>query len=78
MDWHDFIVSTPGVLGGKPAVKGTRLSADFILGLFAAGWTTATVLEQYPSLSDDAIRAVFAYAADVLQDESVFPLPAAN
>ena len=64
MEWRDYIVSTPGVLGGKPAVKGTRLSADFILGLFAAGWTMATVVENYPSLNETSVRAVFAYAAD--------------
>ena len=43
--WPDFIVSDPEVLGGKPVVRGTRLAVDFLLGLFAAGWTQQQVLE---------------------------------
>lgn len=39
MDWRKYIASDPKVLAGKPAVKGTRLSVEFILGLMAKGWT---------------------------------------
>ncbi len=39
MDWRKYIHSNPNILLGKPVVKGTRLSVEFILGLFAAGWT---------------------------------------
>lgn len=72
--WTDHITSDPRILGGKPVVRGTRLAIDFILGLFAAGWTQDQVLENYPSLNPDALRAVFAYAADVLHEEVVFPV----
>lgn len=64
MDWRGYIHSDPEVLLGKPVVKGTRLAVDFILRLFAAGWTESQVLENYPTLSPEALRAVFAFAAE--------------
>ncbi|MBI4743367.1 MAG: DUF433 domain-containing protein, partial [Actinobacteria bacterium] len=39
MDWRKFIHSDPEILLGKPTVRGTRLSVEFILGLFAENWT---------------------------------------
>lgn len=73
MDWREHIVTDPEVAAGKPVVRGTRLTVEFVLGLFAAGWTEDQVLENYPALTNEAIRAVFAYAADVLGEETVFP-----
>jgi uncharacterized protein (DUF433 family) len=64
MDWHDFIHSDSEVLAGKPVVRGTRLSVDFLLGLLATGWTTAEILENYPGLTPESLRAVFAFASD--------------
>ncbi|HEX5760003.1 MAG TPA: DUF433 domain-containing protein [Thermoanaerobaculia bacterium] len=72
MDWHAYIDSDPEIVGGKPVVKGTRLAVEFLLGLFAAGWTLEQVLENYPALSPEALRAVFAFAAESLQDESFY------
>ena len=74
MDWRQHIITDPQVLAGKPVIRGTRLALDFVLGLFAAGWTEAQVLENYPSLTSDGVRAVFAYAAEILQDESLYPV----
>lgn len=78
MNWHDYIASNPKVLGGKPAVSGTRLAVDFILRLFAAGWSREQVLDSYPSLTPESLQAVFAYAAEVLKDDAIYPLPAAS
>ena len=64
MDWQTYIHSDPEILSGKPVVKGTRLAVDFILGLFAVGWTEQQVLENYPTLTPQSLRAVFDYAAD--------------
>lgn len=64
MDWKTDIHSDPKVLLGKPVIKGTRLSVEFILGLFAEGWTEQQVLESYPTLNAIGIRAVFAFAAE--------------
>jgi uncharacterized protein (DUF433 family) len=49
---------------GKPIVKGTRLAAEFILKLYAAGWTEQQILENYPTLTSEALRAVFAFLAE--------------
>jgi uncharacterized protein (DUF433 family) len=71
MTWHAHITADPAVLAGKPVVRGTRLAVDFLLGLFAAGWTHDQVLASYPQLSPEALRAVFAYAAEVTHDEAL-------
>ena len=63
MNWQEHIHVDSAVLAGKPVVTGTRLSVDFLLGLFAEGWTEPHVLENYPQLSHDSLQAVFAFAA---------------
>lgn len=71
MQWKDHIYSDPKVLMGKPVVKGTRLSVVFILGLFSNGWTEEQVLENYPQLSKESLRAVFAYVKECMEDEMI-------
>ncbi len=78
MNWRDHIHSDPAVLVGKPVVRDTRLAADFLLGLFAAGWTHEQVLESYPQLSAEALRAVFAFAAEAMHEESFYTIPLAH
>lgn len=51
-------------------IRGTRLRADFLLGLFGQGWTMDQVLESYPHLTAEQLCAVFAYAADALRGET--------
>jgi uncharacterized protein (DUF433 family) len=74
MDWHNYIHSDPAILSGRPVVKDTRLSVEFILKLFANGWTEEQVLRNYIKLTPDSLRAVFAYAAEGLMAENFFPL----
>lgn len=74
MTWTDHISADPAILGGKPVVKGTRLAVDFILGLLAEGWTRDQLLANYPQLTDQALQAVFAYAAEVLHDHILLPV----
>lgn len=69
MDWRHRIHSDPDILSGKPVVEGTRLSVEFLLRLFAAGWTEEQVLENYPNLKKEDLLAVFAYAAEAAQEE---------
>lgn len=71
MNWKDYIHSDPKILVGKPVVKGTRLSVVFILGLFSSGWTEQQVLENYPQLTKESLRAVFAYVQECMEDEIV-------
>jgi len=75
MDWQAYIHSDPDILAGKPVVKGTRLSVEFVLGLFASGWTEQQVLENYPTLTLEALRAVFAYTAESVQHEALYTIP---
>jgi uncharacterized protein (DUF433 family) len=74
VDWRKTIASDPEVLMGKPLVKGTRLSVEFILSLFAEGWTEGRVLEEYSNLTAENIRAVFAFATECMREESLYPL----
>jgi len=75
VDWRDHIHSDPGILVGKPVVRGTRLSVEFVLRLFAAGWTEDEVLESYPTLTPEGLRAIFAYAAEGVEHERLYRLP---
>ena len=72
MDWQEYIHSDPKILSGKLVVRDTRLSVEFLLGLFGAGWTQEQVLENYPNLSTESLRAVFAFAATAARDERLF------
>lgn len=75
MDWREHIHSDPKVLLEKPVVKGTRLSVEFLLELFAAGWTEQQVLDNYPTLTHEALRAVFAFATESMREVSLYALP---
>ena len=67
MSWQDRIVIDPGVLSGKPIVKGTRLAVEFVVELLAQGWTEAEILKNYPGITREDILACLAYASDVLK-----------
>lgn len=73
-DWQDRIVADPSVLVGKPVVKGTRLAVEFIVELLASGWTESQVLESYPGLTTEDIRACLAFAADQISQLRMYPL----
>jgi uncharacterized protein (DUF433 family) len=74
MTWQEHIHADPAIAGGKPVIRGTRLAVDFVLDLLAAGWTREQLASNYPGLTDEALRAVFAYAAAALQDQTLHPL----
>jgi len=73
--WTDRIVIDEAVLTGKPVIKGTRLAVEFIIDLLAHGWTDPEILENYPGIVVDDIRACLAYASTTLHAEKVYPLP---
>ena len=74
MSWQDHIRVDPGVLVGKPVVKGTRIAVELVVELMANGWTQEQILESYPQLTAEDIRACLAYASEVLHSERVYPL----
>jgi uncharacterized protein (DUF433 family) len=73
MDWTAHIRAEPKIAGGKPVVAGTRLSVEFLLGLLAEGWSFEQILENYPTLTRESLQAVFAFAAETLGDEVMYP-----
>lgn len=76
MDWRERIAADPKVMVGKPVVKGTRLTVEFIVELLAAGWSFTDILEEYPGLSGEDVTACLYYAHDVLKDVKEYPLKA--
>ena len=59
------IVCDKNILTGKPVIKGTRLAVEFIIGLLAHGWTETEILENYPHIVQEDIRACLTYAKDI-------------
>ena len=66
------ITTDPNVCGGKPTVRGTRIMVRNILGMVAGGYTVDRIVEAYPELAPDDVRAALEYAADVIDEEQVF------
>lgn len=63
------IVSDPAILGGKPCIKGTRISVEFILELFASGASRDDIIQAYPHLTAEDIEEALRYAAHFLDNE---------
>ena len=68
---HARIAGDPSAMMGKPCVKGTRITVELILRKLGAGRSFADILEAYPQLTEDDLRAALAFAADYLQHEIV-------
>jgi len=62
------------IFGGKPIIRGRRLAVEHMLGMLAAGDTTQTLLDAYPWLEPDDIRACLLYARKVVGEERIEPL----
>jgi uncharacterized protein (DUF433 family) len=63
MSWREHITVDPAVMGGKPCIRGTRVTVGMILGMLAADHTTDHVLQLYPYLKAGDIRAALEYGA---------------
>jgi len=70
--WQDYIISDKQILLGKPGIKVTRISVELILELLSAGWTETQLLESYPNLSSNSLRAVFSYLKIVCNRNYIF------
>lgn len=68
------IVINPEVMVGKPVIKGTRIPVYTIVRLLAQGMTQEEILEDYPNIKKEDIKASLEYVADVVEGEDVFPL----
>jgi uncharacterized protein (DUF433 family) len=61
---HPRITLDPKVLLGKPVIRDTRLSVEFVIGLMADGWNEAEILANYPGITHEDVIACLAYARD--------------
>lgn len=69
MPAHRRIVFNPDLMLGKPVIRGTRITVELILRKLGEGATTADLLDAYPHLTAEDIRAAMTYAADTLAHE---------
>jgi len=67
------IVQMPGILGGKPVIKGTRIPVDLILERLTVDLDVKTLFEDYPELTEADIKACIAFAKELVDDEESFP-----
>jgi uncharacterized protein (DUF433 family) len=76
MDFHRHIVRDTDICGGQPIVRGTRITLKTVLASLAEGATAEEVLKDFPTLTEDALRAVIAFAAaSAEEDLPTPPLP---
>ena len=73
-DLLERITVNPKLLAGKPVIKGTRLSVEFILNLLAHGAEQEEILEEYDGITLDDIRACLLFATKSLESTSFMPL----
>ena len=71
---RDLVVTDPEVLHGQARLRGTRISVSLVLGCLADGMSEPEILDEYPTLTAELIRAAAAYGAE-LASEDVLPLP---
>jgi len=71
MTLADRITMAPDVMQGKPVIRGTRITVDLILRKLAEGASESDVLDAYPHLTIQDIRAALAYAADTVSHETI-------
>ena len=72
VNWREHIESTPGVLRGKPRIKGTRIPVSLVLGYMAADHSVETLLDEFPDLARESISACLDFAREL----SEFEVPA--
>ncbi len=76
VDYTKHIIRDPAICGGAPVVKGTRVTLKTILASLAEGATVEAILADFPSLTEDDVRAVIAFAAvSAEEDIPMSPIP---
>lgn len=73
VEWKDRIVSDPNVCHGRVTIKGTRIMVSVVLDNLAAGLSAEQILEEYPGISVEDVKAAMAYAADLAR-ERILPI----
>lgn len=73
-DWEERIQIDPAICHGKPCIRGTRIMVSVILDNLAEGLSPEEIIEEYPSLTPDDVRAAIRYAAMLTREEELLPL----
>ena len=73
MIYMSRIIVNPKILGGKPIIKGTRISVEFILELLSSGMTTKDILKEYPHLKKEDIFTALDFATKSVKREEILP-----
>jgi uncharacterized protein (DUF433 family) len=73
MNYDEYIVRDATICGGEPVVKGTRVTVRTILASLAEGASTQDILDDFPTVTERAVRAVIAFAAASAEED--LPLP---
>ncbi len=71
MKWREHIASDPLILRGKPCIKGTRIPVALILGYLASGRSADTILQEFPDLKPDDVKACLDYARELADFHAV-------
>ena len=71
MDYKERIESNPEIMLGKPIIKGTRITVEIILKKMSDGMNIDELIEAYPHLSEQDIRAALSYSAEVISKEEI-------
>lgn len=69
-----MIISDPKIMVGKPVIRGTRITVELILHKLAAGQTVEQILEDYPHITREGIKAALEFAAESVQYFRVYPI----
>ncbi|MBM4360996.1 MAG: DUF433 domain-containing protein [Deltaproteobacteria bacterium] len=72
---QDRILRDPQICGGQPVLRGTRVTVRAVLGYLAHGEPVSTVLREFPSLTEEDVRAVIAFAAASASEDLPAPSP---
>ena len=72
---EERIVVNPSVMGGKPIVRGTRVTVERVLSVLAQGLSVPDLLKEHPHLTTADVSACLAYGASLAGDEDIIPLP---
>ena len=75
MNYHDYITIEPNKRGGKPCVRGLRITVYEVLEYLASDMTEAQILEDFPDLTREDLKACIAFAAD--RERKLVTVPAA-
>ena len=73
-DWNQHITIKPDVCHGKPCIRGTRIMVSVIMDNLADGLSAEEIVEEYPPLTIDDVRAAISYAAALIREEEILPL----